>query len=145
MRERTKGFLSGLLAAALLVGFVGTAAATVGKVTKEVDYNDIGVTLNGKDVALVNTKGEIVEPFSIDGTIYLPLRPVANALGLDVNWDGATTTAVLTTPEASKAVYITRTGSKYHYDSKCNGGTYWEVPFSTATGMGLTPCDKCVH
>lgn len=117
----------------------------MGKVTKEADYNNMRVTLNGKDVSLVNTNGETVEPFAIDGTIYLPLRPVANALGLDVNWDGATTTAVLTTPEASKTVYITRTGSKYHYDSNCNGGTYWEAPYSTAVGMGLTPCEKCVH
>lgn len=145
MKERTKGFLSGLLAAALMVSFVGTAAATVGKVAKNVDYNNIGVTLNGKTVDLVNASGEVVEPFAIDGTIYLPLRPVANALGLDVKWDGAASTAVLTTPSAGPTTYITRTGSKYHYDSTCNGGTYWEVPNSTAVGMGLTPCDKCVH
>lgn len=76
---------------------------------------------------------------------YIPARALAESLGLQVAWDGSTATVVLTHPEASKPTYITRTGSKYHSDPHCNGGTYWEVPYSTATGMGLTPCDKCVH
>ena len=81
---------------------------------------------------------------TINGTTYLPSRAVATALGLDVSWDSTTNTAVLSTPAAERAVYITRTGSKYHYDSNCNGGTYWGVPYKTATGMGLEPCSKCV-
>ena len=41
-------------------------------------------------------------------------------------------------------VYVTATGSKYHNDPHCNGGTYWPVPLDTAIGMGLTPCSKCI-
>lgn len=124
----------------LTVILAGTAAAATGAVTKELHYNNIKVTLDGKALNL-NT----VEPFIIDGTTYLPVRAVSEALGLDVDWDGATSTVILTTPLESRDIYITRTGSKYHYDGTCNGGTYWPVPYDTAIGMGLTPCDKCVH
>ena len=144
MKRNGNSFISGCLATLAVVGLVGTAAATVGKQTVTVDYNDIKVTLDGKQVDLVNADGNPVEPFAINGTTYLPIRAVATALGLDVNWDNTTNTAVLSTPEEDQAVYITRTGSKYHYDSTCNGGTYWEVPYETAVGMGLEPCSKCV-
>jgi hypothetical protein len=140
-----KSIVTGAIIGAVAVSIIGTAAATVGKQAVEVDYNDIKVSLNGSAVALVDANGNAVEPFAINGTTYLPVRAVSNALGLDVSWDGETSTVILSTPEAQKPTYITRTGSKYHNDSTCNGGTYWEVPYSTAVGMGLTPCDKCVH
>ena len=144
MKSNWKSFISGCLATAIAVGLIGTAAATVGQKTLKADYNNIKVTLDGQQVNLVDATGNAVEPFAVDGTTYLPIRAVASALGLDVSWDGATSTAVLTSPSEDRSVYITRTGSKYHYDNHCNGGTYWEVPLSTATGMGLEPCSKCV-
>lgn len=144
MRSNWKSFISGCLVTAVAVGLIGTAAATVGQKTLKADYNNIKVTLDGQQVNLVDANGKAVEPFAIDGTTYLPIRAVASALGLDVAWDGTTNTAVLTSPDEEQSVYITRTGSKYHYDSHCNGGTYWEVPYDTAIGMGLEPCSKCV-
>ena len=43
----------------------------------------------------------------------------------------------------SHTVYITPTGSKYHYDNNCNGGTYIPSTLAEAQAMGLTPCKKC--
>lgn len=97
MKRNWKSFLSGCLVTIVVVGLVGTAAATVGKRTVTVDYNDIKVTLDGKQVDLVNADGNPVEPFAINGTTYLPIRAVATALGLDVSWDSTTNTAVLST------------------------------------------------
>lgn len=48
-------------------------------------------------------------------------------------------------PTQSRTVYITRTGKRYHYDSSCNGGTYFESTLDEALSRGLTPCDKCVN
>lgn len=144
MKANWKPFFSGCLVTVMAAGLIGTAGATVGRRTMEADYNNIKVTLDGQQVALVDANGCAVEPFAVNGTTYLPIRAVAAALGLDVSWDGTTNTAVLTSPKEEQAVYITRTGEKYHYDSHCNGGTYWEVPYETAIGMGLEPCSKCV-
>lgn len=96
MKKQFKGFLSGILVSVLVLSMIGTAAATVGKKTVDVDYNNIKVTMNGEAVNLVDANGNPVEPFAINGTTYLPVRAVANALGLTVGWDQATTTVILT-------------------------------------------------
>jgi len=112
--------------------------------TAELAFRDIKITLNGEEFTPKDANGKTVEPFIIDGTTYLPVRGVAEALGLLVEWEGSTFTVKLSVPEDAKPVFITATGKRYHYDDHCNGGTYWEVPLSSALGMGLTPCDKCV-
>lgn len=141
----SKSFATGIVSGLLAVSLIGTAAATVGSKTAQIDYSDIKITLDGQSVNPQDASGNYVEPFAMDGTTYLPIRAVANALGLEVSWDGATKTVSLETPAEEKAIYITKTGKHYHYDEHCNGGTYWEVPLKSALGMGLTPCDKCVH
>lgn len=44
----------------------------------------------------------------------------------------------------SRTVYITPTGSKYHYSSSCNGGSYSATTLESAKNSGYTPCGKCV-
>ena len=139
-----KGFLAGVLSTLMVICLITAAGATSGKVQQEIEYRNIKVSLDGQVLDLRDAQGNTVEPFMFAGTNYIPARALAESLGLDVAWDGSTATVVLTHPEASKPTYITRTGSKYHHDPHCNGGTYWEVPYSTAVGMGLTPCDKCI-
>lgn len=41
-------------------------------------------------------------------------------------------------------IYVTRTGSRYHHDATCNGGTYYESDLNEAVRRGLSPCEKCV-
>ena len=43
----------------------------------------------------------------------------------------------------SRTVYVTATGKRYHYDSKCGNGNYYESTLEEAKSMGLTPCKKC--
>ncbi len=43
----------------------------------------------------------------------------------------------------SKTVYITPTGSRYHYNSNCGNGTYSPTTLTKAKNMGLTACKKC--
>lgn len=143
-RPHLSSFMIGMVIMLLLVCITGSALATSGKVTKELEYRNISVTLDGEKLDLRDAKGNTVEPFMFEGTNYLPVRALAESLGLSVSWDGANATVVLTSPAEKEATYITRTGSKYHNDPHCNGGTYWEVPLSTAIGMGLEPCEKCV-
>lgn len=46
-------------------------------------------------------------------------------------------------PQNSRTVYITKTGSKYHYDNNCGNGTYYESTLYAAKSRGLEPCAKC--
>ena len=93
MKKSIKGFVVGLIAG-LVISCLCVGAVTK-VVQKELHYNDIKVTLNGKEVKPTDANGNYVEPFIIDGTTYLPVRAVANALGLDVNWDSKTSTVKL--------------------------------------------------
>lgn len=142
--HRTKRVIAALFLAAVVLALSLSVSASTGTVTKELSYSEIKIQLDGEELLPMDAAGNYVEPFIIDGTTYLPVRGIASALRLDVGWDGATKTVLLTTPEKQRPIYITRTGKHYHYDPTCNGGTYWEVPYETAIGFGLTPCDKCV-
>lgn len=94
-KERTQGFVSGILVSALVFSLLGTAAATIGSRTLTADYNDIKIELNGQQLTPTDAAGNPVEPFAVNGTTYLPVRAVGDALGIDVDWDGATSTVLL--------------------------------------------------
>ena len=53
------------------------------------------LTVEGVPYTPTDLAGKVVEPFIIDGVTYLPLRAVANALGVAVDWDGSTNTVLL--------------------------------------------------
>jgi len=91
-----KGFVAGVLVTLLFTTAL-PAFATAGTKAIEVTYNNIKITLDGKQITPRDGQGNIVEPFLYEGTTYLPLRSVANALGLAVDWDGTTQTVILGT------------------------------------------------
>jgi hypothetical protein len=97
MKERTKGFVSGIIVMAMIVALPGYALAAYQK-TATLDYAGIKITLNGNTITPTDANGSVVEPFAIDGTTYLPVRAVAGALGLGVEWDGQTKTVILSRP-----------------------------------------------
>ena len=99
--NRKKRLCSVLLVAAVCLVLALSVSASAGTVTKELSYNDIKIRLDGEELIPVDAAGNYVEPFIIDGTTYLPVRGIASALGLEVGWDGATKTVLLTTPETS--------------------------------------------
>lgn len=99
---KKRSFIAGMLTMLLIMTMIVPAAATVGKVTKELEYRDISVTLDGKKLDLKDAKGNSVEPFMFEGTNYLPVRALAESLGLNVAWDGKTATVVLTSPNAAQ-------------------------------------------
>ena len=144
----TKAAAIFLMIALLVTAFALPALASTGTKIAELTYRDLKLMVNGTYVTPTDATGLAVEPFIIDGTTYLPVRAVGNALGLDVAWTAETNTVFLISPAPetipSDAVWISRTDTRYHNDSSCNGVTYWPVPLSSATGMGLVICDTCV-
>lgn len=92
--RRIPGFLSGFLTAALIIALCFPAfASTVRQLNA--NYSGIKITLDGAEIVPTDANGATVEPFTVDGTTYLPVRAIANALGLVVEWDGATQTVKL--------------------------------------------------
>ncbi len=94
MKKQGKGFFAGVLCTLLVMSFVASAYAAYQK-QATLNYNDIKITLDGKAVTPKDATGKAVEPFTIDGTTYLPVRAVADAVGLNVEWDQAAQTVKL--------------------------------------------------
>jgi hypothetical protein len=96
--KKLKWFTLGVAVCLLITAFALPALASSRSKTAELFYRDIKITLDGTSVTPTDTNGNIVEPFIIDGTTYLPVRAITNALGLDVIWDEETSTVILTNP-----------------------------------------------
>lgn len=95
-KERAKGFIFGVVLTLLLVSTVGVFAA--GQVSKKIDviYNNIKLVVDGKPVSFgKDAAGSQIEPFIYNGTTYLPVRAVGDAIGKNVDWDGGTQTVYL--------------------------------------------------
>ncbi len=86
-----------LTAALVLFLLCGTAlaASTIKTQMIEANYMGIRVVVDGLAVTPKDATGHEVEPFASNGTTYLPVRAVAEALGKDVEWDGVTNTVYI--------------------------------------------------
>jgi len=93
MKERIKGLIAGIFIGIMIAAT--TVIASSGIIKKDLHYNNIKITMNGEEIKPTDANGNYVEPFIIDGTTYLPVRGVANALDLEVNWDASTNTVKL--------------------------------------------------
>lgn len=84
-----------ILALVLMLVF-STVVFAARKVNITVTYDNIKVVVDGREVQFgKDTKGNQIEPFIYNGTTYLPLRAVAEAIGKEVKWDQNTKTAFL--------------------------------------------------
>lgn len=88
-KDKLKGFLAG----AICVSVLGMTAFAE-PVTRQLNaaFDNIKIKINGEEIIPKDTAGNAVEPFIVDGTTYLPVRTVGEALGKDVSWDGTNKT-----------------------------------------------------
>lgn len=89
-KDKLKGFLSGVVVTTLVLGLSLTAFAATGQSNITVGYNNIKVYVNEKLANLKDPNGNAIEPFTYNGTTYVPLRAVGEALGQNVTWDNST-------------------------------------------------------
>ena len=159
--HNAKWFMLGMVVCLLISALSGQAFAKMGEEQIVVSYRNIVVMLNGVQLSLKDANGNFVEPFVYNGTTYLPIRSIGEALGLHVGWNETTNTATLSnTPlqqpvsppvqqpipqtPMSRNVWIPRTGVKYHSYSTCsNMKNPSYVELSRAIQMGYTACSKC--
>ena len=95
--KRSMRTLAVLLCCGVLLATVALAAGTYTK-TLTAYYRDIKLSINGSLVVPKDVNGNVVDPFIVDGTTYLPVRAVAEALGENVDWEGESATVLVTDP-----------------------------------------------
>lgn len=151
MKDKIKGLIIGILISAML--FSTGVLATVGSVQKDLWYNNIKITLDNQEITPTDANGSYVEPFIIDGTTYLPVRAVSNALGLSVDWDANTNTVKLLSQgefdaeNNSNNRVIKFSGKPGHYEIKDeatlniyevtqSGDVYFEIWWYGGTAFG---------
>ena len=92
-----KGFGSGLILTVLVVVLGVTATATA---KRSIQVEDgIGITINGATFIPRDASGKQVSVFLYNGTTYVPVRAISEAMGMDVSFNSATRTVVLTTAD----------------------------------------------
>lgn len=103
-----KKLLSTFLCVVLLLGLSIPVFAAPQSGT--VNYCMVEIIVDGAKIVPKDANGKLVEPFIYNGSTYLPVRSVANALGLDVDWEsgmvkltsGAERTAAIGDPSMSE-------------------------------------------
>ncbi len=88
------------------------AIATKGDMVVEVPIGENYILKNGEKIA-VDTAARIV-----NGRTYLPIRPVIEAFGSEVQWDSQLNTVVITTESVdAKAIYNEASEKSYNWDN----------------------------
>jgi hypothetical protein len=85
---KAKYFISGMLIMALILtaAIPAMAASTEKKISAY--FNNIKIYINDVLIQPKDAAGNTIEPFIYNGTTYLPVRAVADALGVNVVWEG---------------------------------------------------------
>ena len=88
-RNALLSFISGVLVAFLFVSVVLPAAAALSGKDITV-YPGVSIFIDDRKLEPKDANGNPVEVFIYNGTTYLPVRAVSEALGQVVQWDGST-------------------------------------------------------
>ncbi len=119
-----------------------TTSIVFGAARKEITAicTDIKIMINGHDFIPRNVNGDAVMPISYEGTTYLPVRAIANALDMEVSWDQETRTVILNDKVAEDGFYLTELMQPYEsygFEIPANsveiGGKEYKNSFSTSS------------
>ncbi len=75
-----------------------TRTVFIGGVVDAAAGEDIQIYINGKLFTPTDANGKVVPVQNLGGSVFLPVRAIANAFNKDVAWDQATQTVTITTP-----------------------------------------------
>lgn len=91
-----KGIMKVAVTTTLFVA-MASASAFAAETTKnvQIQFDNIQLVVDGVPITPKDANGSRIEPFIYNGTTYLPIRAVGEAVGKQVTWDGATKTVYL--------------------------------------------------
>ena len=143
-----KGFVLGVVCTLIVAMLAVSAVAFTGNQEAILSFRDIKITFNDNEIIPKDADGNVVEPFIIEGTTYLPVRAVSGALGLGVSWDGDTSTVKLTdssyspaeTPSVDGGIELTGATFANNY-----GSPRLTVDYTNHTGRGIARFDITIN
>jgi|GEM_PF-4627022 len=109
----------------------GTTTKTI-----QINYRDIKIMVNGLEVIPTDVNGVYVEPFLYNGTTFLPVRAVSQAIGYSIGWDAATSTVSLT-EQPQGTLTLEQSSLSVGIGETCSMGasvTPAEIPITYSTG-----------
>lgn len=110
-KELLKGVALGAVSTCLVLGVAYSSADADRSIMVE---EGIRMELNQIPFVPRDSNGNAVSPFVYNGTTYVPMRPLCEAIGLNVSYNSATNTASITTSgnDSSNTAYITTEKAK---------------------------------
>ncbi|MGW8444394.1 stalk domain-containing protein [Paenibacillus sp. S33] len=123
MKDKLKGLVLGLVAGSLMTGV--TAFAASGSMI-EVFYNVKDIKIN--NVSKMPTDDS--RPFVYNGTTYVPLGFISNALGQSAKWDGKSKTIYIGETGESKTLYLEK--DLKHMNSQYGAGAYINAEYNSS-------------
>ena len=123
MKQKWTHRLGALALCGALLGGTAALAAGVTYKTIQVLYNDISLVVDGVPVTPKDANGVEVEPFVYNGTTYLPVRAVGEAINKQVTWDGNTQTVYIGEAPGAKE-YLPIVCPPYQKNGYCTDRTF---------------------
>lgn len=132
--KKVNEFILGALVGSMVMGGCVNVFGSNGTKTIQAVYKNIKVVIDGKELKTDK------EPFTYDGTTYLPVRAVAEAVaeavGKDVKWDGATQTVILG-EDSGETQQVS--------DTKIFNGMVYDVPTTWTEGSVIDETTKAYY
>ncbi len=146
-RSKRRGIVAGAAAGTLALAVLGTAMGAGADASPS-----IGVVLNGQPITFTSA------PVMINNHVYVPVRDLAQALGIPVVWDASTDSVILGTAGSAAASSSASAvgGGSFTYEGlqysatglvareypgqQASSGVYWIVSYSI-TNTGIVPVD----
>ena len=118
MKFNLKSMLAGCVIGAVAMGAVPVVGYD-GVKTIQAVYKNIRICVDGVEMTPRDSAGQVVEPFIYNGTTYLPVRAVGEAVGKEVTYDGSTATVYLGKSGTTK--YLGQQVEAYQTDGATEG------------------------
>lgn len=126
-----------VISIALVVAVLGGASAFAAQtIAKEITVHyGIKLKIDGEQKTMTDAAGNVVEPFTYNGTTYVPIRAIAEYFGADVDYDPKTVTADIETgfspDDAAGVVLHALTSMNCYKDIQSLGDRAWELQART--------------
>lgn len=126
LNKSLRSVLTTALVAALLVGVAVGAGVSMTSKNVDIYFRNIKMVVDGVEVDTP------AEPFIYNGSTYLPVRAVGEALGKEVNWDGDTSTVYIGKVPGAEENWMTKLPPYQVYKGKLYDGSDPKASFEVA-------------